>query len=312
MQPPRARDLAAFWLLSILWSGNWLFIKIGLQGLPPFRFAGLRLALAFLLLTAVLLARPRPAIGAREARAIALIGFLQIGVSYACVFTAEQWIDSGLTALLFSTFAIWVAILGHFLLPGEPLTARTAVATLAGVGGVAIIQAPALARIGQGSLQGKALTLGGILVLVSAVVSALSAVIIKKRLADVSPIASVWGQSIVAVAVLLGASAIFERGVATRWTLPVAFALGYLAVVGTFTFLGSQWLIPRLPVGVVGTFPILNTLLALLWGSVLAGERLTSRAFLGGALILFGVGLVTVRTRPASSAPRAREAASGG
>jgi drug/metabolite transporter (DMT)-like permease len=307
MQPPRARDLAAFWLLSILWSGNWLFIKIGLEGLPPFRFAGLRLAIAFVLLTAFLLTRPRPGVTPPQARAIALIGFLQIGVSYACVFTAEQWIDSGLTALLFSTFAIWVAVLGHFLLPGEPLTARAAIATLAGVGGVAVIQSPALARIG--SLQGGSLALGGLLVLVSAVVSALSAVIIKKRLADVSAIASVWGQSIVAVAVLLGGAAIFERAIPSRWTPPVAFALGYLAVVGTFTFLGSQWLIPRLPVGVVGTFPILNTLLALLWGSLLAGERLTARVFAGGALILFGVGLVTVRPRSPSSARRARAAA---
>ena len=310
MQPPRARDLAAFWLLSILWSGNWLFIKIGLEGLPPFRFAGLRLALAFLLLTVVLLTRSRSAVTGPQARAIALIGFLQIGVSYACVFTAEQWIDSGLTALLFSTFAIWVAVLGHFLLPGEPLTARTASATLAGVGGVAVIQAPALGRVG--SLQGKSLALGGFLVLVSAIVSALSAILIKKRLADVSAIASVWGQSIVGVAVLLGASAIFERTIASRWTPGVTFALGYLAVVGTFTFLGSQWLIPRLPVAVVGTFPILNTLLALLWGSVLAGERLTRRAFAGGALILIGVGLVTVRTRPASAAPGTRPAASRG
>ena len=152
--------------------------------------------------------------------------------------------------------------------------------------------------------------MGGFLVLVSAVVSALSAIIIKKRLAEVSAIASVWGQSIVGVAVLLGGSALFERGAASRWTPGVAFALGYLAVVGTFTFLGSQWLIPRLPVGVVGTFPILNTLLALLWGSLLAGERLTLRAFVGGALILLGVGLVTVRTaRPASASPRARAAA---
>ncbi|HKA37428.1 MAG TPA: EamA family transporter [Thermoanaerobaculia bacterium] len=308
MQPPRARDLAAFWLLSILWSGNWLFIKIGLGGLPPFRFAGLRLAIAFVLLTIFLLTRARPAVTPAQARAIALIGFLQIGVSYACVFTAEQWIDSGLTALFFSTFAIWVAVLGHFLLPGEPLTARTAVATLAGVGGVAVIQSPALARIG--GLQGGSLALGGLLVLVSAVVSALSAVIIKKRLADVSAIASVWGQSIVGVAVLLGGAAIFERAIPSRWTSPVAFALGYLAVVGTFTFLGSQWLIPRLPVGVVGTFPILNTLLALLWGSLLAGERLTARVFAGGALILLGVGLVTVRPRSASAAQRAREAAS--
>src|SRR2546428_2008403 len=127
MPPARRRDLGIFWLLSALWSGNWLWIKIGLEGLPPFRFAGLRLALACLFLAPLVLRRPRPSVTAGEARSIALVGFLQIGVSYACVFTAEQWIDSGLTALLFSSFAIWVAVLGHFLLAGEPLTARTIV-----------------------------------------------------------------------------------------------------------------------------------------------------------------------------------------
>jgi len=255
MPAPRTRDLAAFWLLSVLWSGNWLLIKVGLEGLPPFRFAGLRLVLAFFLLTAFLLARPRPPVTPSQARVIALVGFLQIGVSYACVFTAEQWIDSGLTALLFSSFAIWVAVLGHFLLADEPLTARAIAATLAGVGGVAVIEGPAIAR--AGTLPAGRLGLGGLLVLVSALVSALSAVIIKKRLAAVSPTASVWGQSLVAALVLLSASALIERNAPSNWTPAALFALGYLAVVGTLTFLGSQWLIPRLPVAVVGTFPIL-------------------------------------------------------
>src|SRR5512141_1432215 len=175
----RRRDLGIFWFLSALWSGNWLWIKVGLAGLPPFRFAGLRMALACLLLAPFVLKRPRSSVSAAEARAIALIGFLQIGVSYACVFTAEQWIDSGLTALLFASFAIWVPLFGHFLLPGEPLTARTIVATLCGIAGVAVIELPALAR--AESLPARSLALGGLLVLLSAVVSAISAIIVKKR-----------------------------------------------------------------------------------------------------------------------------------
>ena len=106
----RRRDLGIFWLLSALWSGNWLWIKIGLAGLPPFRFAGLRLALACVLLAPFVLRRPRPTVSPGEARWIALVGFLQIGVSYACVFTAEQWIDSGLTALIFASFAMGSAL----------------------------------------------------------------------------------------------------------------------------------------------------------------------------------------------------------
>src|SRR6266511_1199405 len=239
MHPVRGRDLAVFWFLSVLWSGNWLLIKVGLEGLPPFRFAGLRMVLASLLLAIFVLRRPRPSVTAAEARSIALVGFLQIGVSYACVFTAEQWIDSGLTALLFSSFAIWVAVLGHFLLAGEPLTARTIVATLAGIAGVAVIEGPAVAR--AGSLPSGSLALGGLLVLLSAVVSALSAVIVKKRLARVSAVASVWGQSLVAALVLLSAAAAFERGTPSLWTSATVFALGYLAFVFTFTFTTNMY-----------------------------------------------------------------------
>ena len=302
MPPARRRDLGIFWLLSALWSGNWLWIKIGLAGLPPFRFAGLRLALACVLLAPFVLKRPRPTVSRGEARWIALVGFLQIGVSYACVFTAEQWIDSGLTALIFASFAIWVPLFGHFLLADEPLTGRILVAILAGLAGVAVIQGPALAR--TGAVTGP-LAAGGLLVLTSAVVSAFSAVIVKKRLSGVSAVANVWGQSLVAAPVLLAASALFESSLPSRWTAGSAAALGYLAVVGTFTFLGTQWLIPRLPVAVVGTFPILNTLLALFWGTALGHERLTPRAGAGGVLILLGVLLVTFRRRPAEGEPAA-------
>ena len=301
----RRRDLGIFWFLSALWSGNWLWIKVGLAGLPPFRFAGLRMALACLLLAPFVLKPPRPSLSAGQARAIALIGFLQIGVSYACVFTAEQWIDSGLTALLFASFAIWVPLFGHFLLEDEPLTGRILLAILAGLAGVAVIEGPALSR--AASQAAGQLAAGGLLVLTSAVVSAFSAVLVKKRLARVSAAANVWGQSLVAAPVLLAASAVFERGAPSRWTLGSISALGYLAVVGTFTFLGTQWLIPRLPVAVVGTFPILNTLLALLWGSLLGHERITPRAAAGGVLILAGVLLVT--SRPGTAQPPARETA---
>src|SRR6185295_12733368 len=250
MPSTRRRDLGIFWFLSALWSGNWLWIKVGLAGLPPFRFAGLRMALACLLLAPFVLRRPRPSVSREEARWIALVGFLQIGVSYACVFTAEQWIDSGLTALLFASFAIWVPIFGHFLLAGEPLTGRVVLAILLGLSGVAVIQGPALAR--AGSLTFGPLAAGGLLVLTSAVVSAFSAVVTKKRLSRVAAPANVWGQALVAAPVLLAASAAFESGTPSRWTTGSVSALSYLAVVGTFTFLGIQWLIPRLPVAVVG------------------------------------------------------------
>jgi drug/metabolite transporter (DMT)-like permease len=271
-------------------------IRLGLADLPPFLFAGLRLALASVLLGAVVLGRRREPISRRQIRFIALVGFLQIGVSYACVFTAEQWVESGLTALLFSTFALWVGILAHLFLPDEPLTARTILAALLGVTGVGVIQGPAVVRAFSGD-SGK-LAVGGLLVLVSSIVSAFAVILIKKRLQGVPAFTSVLGQSLVAAVVLLGASAAFERGAAVRWTPSAALAVSYLGVVGTLTFVGTQWLVPRVPAAVVGSFPLVNTALALVWGSLLGRETLTPRALAGGALILAGVALVTLARAP--------------
>lgn len=296
----RGRELAAYLLFSALWSGNWLVIRLGLADLPPFLFAGLRLALASVLLGAVVLGRRREPVSGRQVRFIALVGFLQIGISYACVFTAEQWIESGLTALLFSTFALWVGIFAHLFLPAEPLTARTILAALLGVTGVAVIQGPAVLR----ALSGHSgnLAAGGLLVLVSSIVSACAVILIKKHLQGVAAFTSVLGQSLVAAVVLLGASAAFERGSAVRWTPSAVEAVAYLGIVGTLTFVGTQWLVPRVPAAVVGSFPFVNTVLALVWGSLLGRETLTPRALLGGALILTGVALVALTRAPSERA----------
>lgn len=292
----RGRELAAYVLSSALWSGNWLVIRIGLADLPPLLFAGLRLTLATLLLAAVVLPRRSYVPSVRETRFIALVGFLQIGVSYACVFTALQWIESGLSALLFSTFALWVGLLAHVALPEEPLTARAIWAALMGVSGVAVIQGPALGR----ALSGRPgpLAAGGLLVLASSLVSAWSVVLIKKHLRQVPALTNVLGQSLVAAVALLSAAAFFERGASLRYTPAALAALAYLGVVGTLTFVASQWLVPRVPAAVVGSYPLINTVLALLWGRLFAAEAFSARGVFGAALILGGVALVTVAPAP--------------
>jgi drug/metabolite transporter (DMT)-like permease len=288
----RGRELAAYLIFSTLWSGNWLIIRIGLHDLPPFLFAGLRLLLASVLLTSIVLPRRGYRPSRRELRVIAVVGFLQIGVSYGCVFTAEQWIESGLAALLFSTFALWVGILAHWALPGERLTGRAVSAALLGVAGVAVIQSAAVSRAAGGGL--GALAAGGTLMLVSSLVSAWSVVLIKKHLRTVPATTAVLGQSVVATVFLLSAAALLERGSAPRFTPGALGALAYLGIVGTVTFVGLQWLVPRVPTAVVGTFPLFNAVLAVAWGILLGGERLGVRNGLGGALILAGVALVAL------------------
>ena len=300
----KGRPLALYLFCVVVWGSTWLVIKVGLRDLPPLLYAGLRMALACVLIAPFALGafvfagrgRPNPPTR-REMLLVALSGFLQIGVSYAFLFVATQWIESGLGAILFSSFPIWVGLFGHFLLPDEPLTTRTLGAAALGLVGVAVIEAPAIAHIWAASSRG--LVAGGALMCGAAIVSAYSNVLNKRSFANISPVFNVWGQTLVGSAALLLAAALLERGAAVRWTPSAIAALLYLAIFGTaLTFAALFWLIPRVPVAVIGTIPLVDTFLAVLLGSVVLGERLSPRIFAGGALILAGVLLAASPGRP--------------
>jgi drug/metabolite transporter (DMT)-like permease len=299
--PVRGRALAVYVFLCAIWGSTWLVIKIGLQYLPPLRFASIRMVIACLVLVPLAFRsgghRPTP----REWRFIALSGFLQIGVFYALIFIAEQWIDSGLAALLFATFPICVAVFAHFLLPDEPITARILGAAALGLAGVAVIESPALVRAVDAGSRG--LFRGGALIFAAAIVAAYSNVLVKKHLGRVDPIRNVWGQTLVAAVLLVGVSAIAERGLPSRWT-PAAWAsVAYLAVFGTAaTFVGLFWLMKRVTVSFVATIPLVDTLIAVALGSLVLGERLPARTLGGGALILVGVVLTARAARTEAAA----------
>jgi drug/metabolite transporter (DMT)-like permease len=303
VRAPRGRVLAIYLFCCAVWGSTWLAIKIGLRDLPPFHFAAMRMGLACLLMAPFAFRPGLPAIGRSKRFWIAVCGFLQIGVAYAFVFVAGQWIPSSLSALLFCSFPIWVGLFGHWLLPGEPLTARTLGASIVGLAGVAVIQGPeAVAALRE---KPGPWFLGGLCVLASAVVSAISNVLNKRHFASVSPYQNVWGQTFVGAAFLAILAVGFERGEPLRWTPTATLSLAYLALFGTaLAFAGLFWLIPRVPVAIVGTIPLTDTVVAVLLGAAILGERLSARAFAGGALILIGVVMAIGARRPAVTAAR--------
>ena len=289
----RGRELLLYAGLCLVWGSTWLAIKIGLRDLPPLTFAGVRMALACALLTPVALrASGRPAAGRRKW--IAWSGALQIGVLYACIFLAEQWIDSGLAALLFATFPLFVSFFAHHMLPDEPFTRRTAASATLGLLGVAVIEAPSARTLF--SAQTRPLLLGGGLVLLGAVVAGYANVINKKHLAGVSPWRNVWGQTLAGSSLLLIAAAAAERGAPLRWTPASVGSLVYLAIFGTaLPFVGLFWLLPRVPVAVIGMIPVVDTVIAVVLGSLVLGESFSPRVLAGGALILLAVALAGAR-----------------
>ncbi len=284
----RGRVLFLYSLCCLIWGSTWLVIKIGLADFPPFEFAALRMGIACAVLAPISFRAGFPSLSAREWRAVAFSGILQIGFSYAFIFAAEAKIDSGLTAILFASFPIWVGLFAHALLPGEPLTRANLTAALFGLFGVAVLEFPAL----RGLLRGGSLGWTAFFPAASAVSSALSNVWIKRHLSRVSPAVNLWGQTLVGSLFLLFLSFSFERHARILWTPKAVASLLYLSIPGTVVaFLALLWLIPRVPMSTIGVIPLIDTLIAVLLGVVVLAEPFGWRIFFGGLLILGGAAL---------------------
>src|SRR5262245_27185571 len=138
------------WLILCgIWGSTWLFIKVGLEDLPPLTFAGIRFVIACTILLAVIRIRdirlPR---APGEWRLLALTGVLSFAVNYGLIFWGEQYISSGLAALLQATIPAFGLVIAHFYLPGERMTWAKIAGVVLGVCGVGIVFSNQLAIAG--------------------------------------------------------------------------------------------------------------------------------------------------------------------
>jgi drug/metabolite transporter (DMT)-like permease len=307
--PPRvSRRLAGVVWLSLagIWGSTWLAIKLGLRDLPPITFAGIRFALAgavlFLIiwLSGVRLPRAR-----RDWILLGYTGLLTITINYALVFWGEQYISSGLAALLSATVPLFGLPLAHRYLQTEPLTIRKAAGVLLGLLGVAIIFS------GELGIGGPIALWASVGIIIAALASAQAGVLLKASGTHIEPSVLAGVQMVGGcVPLLLAGLALEGSPLRFAWT-PLALAcLAYLTIVGSvIAFLMYYWLIRHTEVSGVLMIPLVTPLVAVLFGVLFAGETIGWHTAIGGVAIIGGVALTMQRTRgrarPSKSPPGA-------
>src|SRR3954453_371344 len=129
------------WLiLCCIWGSTWLFIKLGLADLPPLTFAGIRFVIACVILFSLIRLRHIQLPRVRgDWILLATTGILSFSLNYGLVFWGEQYISSGLAALLQSTLPAFGLIVAHFYLRSEPMTLPRIAGVVLGVIGVGVI-----------------------------------------------------------------------------------------------------------------------------------------------------------------------------
>ena len=111
--PHRGWLLFCLFALYVIWGATYLAIRWALEGgFPPLLMGGIRFTLAGAILYAVLRLRGRPAPTRPQWMAGAFTGLLLLGVANGCVVYAQQWVPSGVAALVLGTMPLWATLFG--------------------------------------------------------------------------------------------------------------------------------------------------------------------------------------------------------
>ena len=276
-------------LLCLIWGSTWLGIKIGLEDSPPFLSAGFRFLIATIFLYIWAKSRGIKFSNYRgQIFKILIPGFFMYYLSYSLVYWGEQYLNSGLTAVLFATLPFFVAVYASFLLKEERLNKFKLLGLLTGFSGIVLIFRDSL------SFSGVDLLAGMVGIILSAACSAYASVRVKRDLYSVEPIVISTFQMGLGALLLLGSGFLLEKLSDFKLTYKSIGALLYLSFFGSaLAFMVYYWLLKKIEVTKLSLIAFITPIVALVLGWLILKETITKYLLSGTILVIIGIWLVT-------------------
>jgi|SRR5688572_1461461 len=283
-------------LLCCVWGSTWLVIKVGYGGLGPLNVAALRFFLAgalFVPLVPLLGARwPR---GSIEWQLVAWAGLILFAADYGLIYWGEQFLESGLTAILFATLPLLTIACAHVYLPGDRITGRKLAGTVLAFFGVVALFSD---HVRLDPAKGWPMAA----IVASALCAAVVGVVIKRHGSALHPAALNAPAMLIGAAALLVASIVIGDGFRLPADRATWAAIGYLAVAGSVVnFLVYFTLLKTWSVTSLSFISVFTPVIALFLGFVFLDERPTAMTAVGIVLILGGVTLALSSQRRSTS-----------
>lgn len=291
-----ARIWTALVVVYIVWGSTYLAIKLASESMPTQLGLGLRFLAAAALLALFLVVRKGPRslrVGRRELGGAALVGVLLLGVGMSTVGLGQDYVPTGVAALLVAVTPLWIVLLRTFFAD------RPRPITFLGVGiglvGVALLVLPGsdIAPVGDATVQQRVLWS---LAIVIGSASWATGSFLQQRIPTPSDALVMTTYEMVAggIALILVGSLRGDRlgdfldATAVSWAGWI-----YLVLFGSLlAFVAFVWLLDNAPISLVSTYAYVNPVVAVALGTLILGEPLTSGVLLGGAVIIGGVMLV--------------------
>jgi drug/metabolite transporter (DMT)-like permease len=294
---PRSLVWTLYACLVLIWSSTWVAIKIGLEDLPPLLGAGIRFAIAGIGLLAVARLTGRPL--RTDPRLAAVLALFPFAAAYGLIYWGEQYVPSGLAAVLFGIMPLYSAVLASLLLAGEPLRPRLVLGIAVALAGLSLAFGETL-ELGHSEYALAA----AIACAAAPLASAIGNVAIKRGSATLDAIVLNGWAMLAGGALLLAASGLTEAWEVT-WSARAVGSIAYLALIGSAVpFVTLTILLRELPAVTVSYITLLLPFGALAFGAALYDEPVTLPAVAGAALVASGLAVAQwrVRTRRATAA----------
>lgn len=294
------RLLGAFGALYVIWGSTYLAIRYAIETLPPLLMASVRFLVTGTLL--YLWARTRGAARPTRAqwRSAAVVGGLLFVAGNGSVVVAEQWVASGLVALLVASVPLWMVVLDWLWGARLRPSGRVVAGLLLGFAGVAYLAAgTGTEGSGAHAMAGSVLVVFGSLAWAGGSIYARHAAVPARPRLWVGMQMLVGGVLLVPVAAAAGELGRFDPGGVSMGSV---LALAYLVVFGSLVaFSAYIWLLGVSTPARVSTYAYVNPVVALLLGWALADEPLTFRSLVAAAIIVGSVVLITTERSPSGA-----------
>ncbi len=293
--PSRAKLLLAFAAVYLIWGSTYLFIRFAIETVPPFLVGGIRFLLAGFAMYAWLRWRGAPQPTRLEWRSAFIIGPLLMTGGNGGVVWSEQFVASGIVALVVALVPLWMLLL-VWLRGGTRPVVREWLGVATGLIGVALListdGSPASGGIGPLAL----------LVLIFSTLSwSVGSLIARDAPLPPSPLLAsamemiAGGVGMLALALVRGE---FQQLAMSHVSWRSGLSIVYLAVFGSIiAFSAYKWLLNQVTPAAVGTYAFVNPVVAVGLGWMFAAEPLGARTLVAMVVIVAAVVMVALKPR---------------
>lgn len=295
-EPGAGAVIAAFTAIYVVWGSTYLAIRFAIESIPPLSMASVRFLVAGLLFFAWATVRGVARPTRMHWRDAAIAGGLMLGGGNGAVVVAEQWVPSGLTAVMIACVPLWMVVFDAAFGSKTRPSGRAQAGLLIGfLGVILLVGSPG---IGDGGL----LQAVGVVLLLGACAS-WAAGSLYQRHTLVHPDPMLWvSMQMIAGGVLLGVVSVFAGELPEvridGMTGRSLAALAYLIVFGSLiAYSAYVWLLRVSTPARVGTYAYVNPVIALFLGWVLASEPISLRSLVATAVILASVVVIVSENR---------------